>query len=114
MAIGDKIVCYGGSLEVTSDLCVLDVSRRKWIDIQVWGKPPYGRQSAQAWFMHGWMWIWGGFSPSYGEFGDLELLQLFDAAQPIDESEYTGTRADLRVRYQNHTLVVDNDRCLVS
>ncbi|KAL6053564.1 Leucine-zipper-like transcriptional regulator 1 [Balamuthia mandrillaris] len=124
VAIGDKIVCFGGGKQVCNQLCVLDVGQRKWVNTKVHGRRrPPKRQSAQACFLRGWIWMWGGFSPLIGAFGDLHLLQLADARKADGEKEEEeGEEEEQNVddRFVFHGGEVDlegvlgRDRCLLS
>ena len=90
--VGDKLLFFGGSLEMSNSLCWLDIRTQRWGAPNVVGPRPQGRLSATLTVLGQRVFMFGGWMPGCHELGDLHEICCFETHDASLEWEHAGTQ----------------------
>ncbi len=89
--VGSKLVFFGGGLEMSNDLCWLDLETAQWGAPNVVGPRPQGRLSASLTVLGDRVFMFGGWMPGCHELGDLHEVCCFESHDAALEWEHAGS-----------------------
>lgn len=89
--VGSKLVFFGGGLEMSNEICWLDLVTQEWGAPNVVGPRPQGRLSATLTVLGDRVFMFGGWMPGCHELGDLHEICCFESHDAALEWEHAGS-----------------------